>query len=468
MPQLTETCYTVLQMIVVLWLAAAVVAPPAPITPGLLSGKYSAGDQMISFVVAGTDPQPGSLRAVTATQLKHSGACWRKMTGTVSNDGRTVDLNASCVSAVGNVSGKPPGLSIEWTCKSAPDTDNTAIPLCRWPVWRPDNEPPSPPPTPGPPGSWPVACTADKTGLESCWPTCQVRCPATARCCRTPYAADKEGVGCCDDAANPNREPGCKAGPPQPLASDRPNVIVIGDSVSMGYTPWVQKHLGSGFLVQHAPWGDGSAICNTTTDPPCDPDPTSKYTGDGGDEETAYGVRCLNYFIHHPNGQPLAGTTSNPLVIMFNWGLHDGPLGNATHPGQQGNSSVYAAQLREIATRLHAFCIGAGECKLLFALTSAMICNVKANDNVAQLNAAARRIMASFSISTVDLQTAIVDKCAPLKDGVRQLPVKSCFNSSGCFCPHCPNSLARPSPGYEWLAENTIVPAIRTLLNASN
>ena len=45
-----------------------------------------------------------------------------------------------------------------------------------------------------------------------------------------------------------------------------------------------------------------------------------------------------------------------------------------------------------------------------------MICNVKANDNVAGLNADARIIMAGLGIPTVDLQTAIVDKCAP--DGV--------------------------------------------------
>jgi hypothetical protein len=243
----------------------------------------------------------------------------------------------------------------------------------------------------------------------------------------------------------------------------------------------VQKHLGPGFLVQHAPWGDGSAICNTTTDPPCDPDPTGTYTGDGGAEETAYGVRCLEYFIRHPNGQPLrsVGTTGDgarpprgigggragQLVIMFNWGLHDGPLGNNTRPGQQGNSSVYRGQLEQIATRLHAFCQGPAECKLLYALTSAMICNIRANDNVAALNAAARDVMAALKIPTVDLQTAIVDRCVPLDShGVHKLPVHSCFNISNCFCPHCPNSLARPSPGYEWLAETTIVPAIRSLL----
>ena len=88
-----------------------------------------------------------------------------------------------------------------------------------------------------------------------------------------------------------------------------------------------------------------------------------------------------------------------------------------------------------------------------------MICKVKSNDNVAALNAEARKIMAGLQIPTVDLQTAIVDKCAP-----NGLPVSSCFNISGCFCPHCPNSLARPSPGYEWLAQSTIVPAIEKLI----
>ena len=96
-----------------------------------------------------------------------------------------------------------------------------------------------------PAAPWPVVCATNRSGLEACWPTCQVRCPAGAACCRTPFAADSEGLGCCASAPNPNREPGCKAGPPRPLATDRPNVVVIGDSVSMGYTPWVAKHLGA-------------------------------------------------------------------------------------------------------------------------------------------------------------------------------------------------------------------------------
>jgi hypothetical protein len=264
-----------------------------------------------------------------------------------------------------------------------------------------------------------------------------------------------EGIGCCPDAQtvpNPNHEGGCKAGPPRPFSTTKKNVIIMGDSVSMGYTPWVATHLGTEeFMVQHSVWGDGSAVCNVNTSPPCDPDPTGKYTGDGGDEETAYGEYCLDYFLRHPDGSAI-----KPDVIMYNWGLHDGPLGNGTHPGQQGNSSVYPGQLQNIAARLHTFCSQNG-CKLLFALTSAMMCKVSANDNVSGLNHAARGIMAQLQIPTVDLQSAIIGKCGPV-------PQLECFGIQDCFCPHCPNSLARPSPGYEWLAESTIVPAILKLV----
>lgn len=63
-----------------------------------------------------------------------------------------------------------------------------------------------------------------------------------------------------------------------------------------------------------------------------------------------------------------------------------------------------------------------------------------------------------MGIPTVNLQSAIIDKCGAA-------PQQSCFGISHCFCPHCPNSLARPSPGYEWLAETTIAPAMKKVLS---
>jgi hypothetical protein len=57
----------------------------------------------------------------------------------------------------------------------------------------------------------------------------------------------------------------CKTGPPVPYSKTLKNVLVVGDSVSIGYTPFVARVMAETALVQHSPWG-----------------------GDGGAEETKY------------------------------------------------------------------------------------------------------------------------------------------------------------------------------------
>ena len=42
---------------------------PAPINPGILSGKYTAGNEQIMLEVSGVDPQPGLLREVVVSNL---------------------------------------------------------------------------------------------------------------------------------------------------------------------------------------------------------------------------------------------------------------------------------------------------------------------------------------------------------------------------------------------------------------
>ena len=46
----------------------------------------------------------------------------------------------------------------------------------------------------------------------------------------------------------------------------------------------------------------------------------SVWGGDGGAEETAYGLQCIDYFLRSPNG-----TSFKADLVYFNWGLHDGP-----------------------------------------------------------------------------------------------------------------------------------------------
>ena len=63
-----------------------------------------------------------------------------------------------------------------------------------------------------------------------------------------------------------------KAGGALPFSTVRPNVIILGDSVSIGSFPFVASLLAEEALVQHSPWG-----------------------GDGGAEETKYGWRRLGW-----------------------------------------------------------------------------------------------------------------------------------------------------------------------------
>ncbi len=221
----------------------------------------------------------------------------------------------------------------------------------------------------------------------------------------------------------------CKTGPPLPLSTTGRNVLIIGDSVSIGYTPFVAQIMAhEAVAVQHSPWG-----------------------GDGGAEETQYGYRCIDNLLRAPDGTPLS-----PDLIMFNWGLHNSLSGNKTSgfvPGQSGPPSAYAPYLRKIVQFLRNS-PALSRTKLLFAITTPMLCDAGIDAIQRDLNGEAREIMQQNGIPTVDLHAAVTQKCGPV-------PQDECFGSKGCYCPHCP---ANGGVGYSWLANSTIVPAIRKLL----
>lgn len=217
----------------------------------------------------------------------------------------------------------------------------------------------------------------------------------------------------------------CKTGPPNPFSTTLKNVLIIGDSVSIGYTPYVAEMMASSALVQHSPWG-----------------------GDGGAEETLYGARCIDNLIRAPDGTPLS-----PDVLMFNWGLHNSLAGNCTPPcvpGQSGPPSEYAPNLEKIVQSLMD-APALKHSKLIFAITSPDLCNARIDAIQVALNEQAKDIMAKHHIPTVDLYAAITGECGAV-------PQPECFGRKGCFCPHCPGE------GYKWLANATLVPAIAKLL----
>lgn len=169
--------------------------------------------------------------------------------------------------------------------------------------------------------AWPNVC---KTGAPySSWN--ETRCDAGATCCANEFSVSgmgccpmvgatccPNGLQCCPSGTSCVYESGtsystiyqcakngvnvttsictCKPGPALPFSTTLKNVLIIGDSISIGYTPWVAKALASVALVQHSPWD----------------------VSDGGAEETAYGLQCLKYFLASPSGQDIA-----PDVVMF-------------------------------------------------------------------------------------------------------------------------------------------------------
>lgn len=223
----------------------------------------------------------------------------------------------------------------------------------------------------------------------------------------------------------------CKPGAPAPPDPARKNVLVIGDSLTIGYTPLLAQNLADIAFVQHAPWD----------------------VSDGGAEEVAYSAQCLDQWLRAPNGE-----TWTPDLIWYNSGMHNlvvnGTPGNGVVPGQSGNSSEYAGELAGVADRLLAFAAASGnKTKIMFGLTTPYLCDASIDGVITgTLNAAAAAIMAARGVWTVDMHGPIVEKCGPA-------PVQECFGVKQCYCPHCPGA-------YNWLADTIIAPAIRAALTA--
>jgi hypothetical protein len=312
------------------------------------------------------------------------------------------------------------------------------------------------------PSSWPHLCTSPSPNYTQFNET---RCPASATCAPNPFSLS--GWGCapfinakicngfqsCPSTtecvlANGSGnftdlhttyncvDPGsgvsfgtsrcsCKPGAPLPPSTTLKNVLIIGDSISIGYTPFVAASLADIALVQHAP-----------------------FSSDGGAEESAYALQCaLTYWLRSPSGMPIPWD-----LVFFNSGMHSTGLQGAPWyvPGQSGEPAAYSSEIAALAQGL----IGkVGAPKLIFGITSPMLCNATIDRTISQeLNPAAAAIMEEAGIKTVDLYEAVTGKCGAV-------PQASCFNLTGCFCPHC------NSDGYNFLAQSTIAPAIRAALS---
>lgn len=171
------------------------------------------------------------------------------------------------------------------------------------------------------------------------------------------------------------------------FAADAPaqkRLLLLGDSISMGYTPFVQKMLAGEMTVLR-------------------PTRNGKAENCGG---TNSGVANIDRWLQIDGGKW--------DVIHFNWGLHDlkhvkpgDPKGAtsdlATDP-PQATVEVYEKNLREIVAKLKA--TGA---KLIFATTTPVpegaMKVYRTNPDVIRYNEAALRVMKDNGIAVNDLYT---------------------------------------------------------------
>eukprot|EP00938_MAST-03A_sp_MAST-3A-sp1_P005025 g5025.t1 len=289
-----------------------------------------------------------------------------------------------------------------------------------------------------------TACPSTSTCCKQLWSPSEGNWGCStfqnATCCKNGYTSCPSGHMCLDATSGApwsvtttcsrgweriiQGEQVCKQGAPLAFDTTKKNVIILGDSVSIGYTPFVASQLETIALVQHTPWG-----------------------GDGGAEETAYGWKCLDFLLRAPNGSKL-----RPDLLYFNFGLHNliDPIHNpgVVIRGQSGLVSDYMPYLEKIVEYLVEW--ARDDVKLMFALTSPMMNSKTVDDIVLKNNANAQELMNRFNISTIDLHAPIVNSCGAV-------PQASCMGVESCWSPHCPK-------GYGWLANSTVTPAIRDML----
>lgn len=180
------------------------------------------------------------------------------------------------------------------------------------------------------------------------------------------------------------------------FAADAPakkRVLILGDSISIGYTPVVQKMLADELTVLRPMAKNGRAEnCSGTTS----------------------GVANIDRWLQIDGGKW--------DVIHFNWGLHDlkhmkadGKTTSdlATDP-PQATVEVYEKQLREIVAKLKA--TGA---KLVFAATTPVpdepMKVYRANADVIRYNEAALRVMKDNDIAVNDLYTLVKPRMKELQ-----------------------------------------------------
>lgn len=238
-------------------------------------------------------------------------------------------------------------------------------------------------------------------------------CPDAGICCPAHYSPTTFGcrLGTSwpsdvhlphDDESSPSWPPSptsscCMPGPPLAPSASLPNALVIGDSVSIGYTGTAAKIAADKVMIQHGPYDRSN----------------------GGAGSTSVGVACLDNWLVTQNQ-----TKVNWDVILFNFGLHD--LDNSS-----AAEALYKQQLTNITERI----VATGTKKLIYALTTPfMPLTTVGNPVVHDLNHIAREVVAPHNITVLDLHKLVTDHCGTnytVCDWCRRTPCSYHYNDLG-------------------------------------
>jgi acyl-CoA thioesterase-1 len=190
---------------------------------------------------------------------------------------------------------------------------------------------------------------------------------------------------------------------PADKPADKPRVLLLGDSISIGYTPFVQEMLKAEAVVVRPMRRNGTAEnCSGTT----------------------YGVEQIDRWLAIDGGRW--------DVIHFNFGLHDlkhvDPKTGAASPNEsdppQADLAKYEKQLREIVGKLKT-----SGAKLILATTTPYPEGVKpfrAVDDAAKYNEVALKIAKENDIAVDDLYAFALPRLKEI-----QRPVNVHFTPEG-------------------------------------
>jgi len=274
--------------------------------------------------------------------------------------------------------------------------------------------------------------------LQRCGAHGCTSCPEEDLCCvgKTPDAYRVEGgygcspntntSGCASGGDGPNAglpvgRCCCGPGPSLNTISETlPNVLIVGDSVSAGYTPKVRLSLEQNVTVGHGP----------------------NNSGGGNADGVGYGSLCTQYFVRTPQYELPPWD-----VITFNYGLHDGSDTNASYVA--GLVSI-ANQLVNVSKDVAVTNMSKKSASLIYFATTHSDGGVvpgepvtPGNQRVLELNELASHIMEARNITYIDLFQTMTE----------------CGEICNACNPHCDGK------GYQYLVDHAIAPAIKNALS---